>query len=849
MGEVWRARDTRVDRVVAIKFSQASFNERFEREGRAIAALNHPNICTLHDVGPNYIVMELVEGEPLQGPVPIDLALRYAAQILDALDDAHRKGIVHRDLKPANILVKRERVKLLDFGLAKFQSPLAIESETVTAALTREGTILGTLHYMAPEQLEGKDADERSDIFAFGCVLYELITGKRPFEGASPASLIAAILEKAPEPLKPDRLNRVIEICLAKDPEDRWQNARDVRRALEVNAAEGAGPITKASPRGGSRLAWSTAALLGLAAATLAGMWLFRPSSERAPVRFTIGPPPGMVFNFMITATAVSPDGHFLVFRAGGGANVPALWLRPLDSLEARLLPGTEGADFPFWSPDNKSIGFYAQAKLKRIDVTSGGPLVLCDVVYGAAGVGGTWSRDGIIVFGDKRGLFRIAASGGVPALLLAADESKESGFGYPQFLPDGKRLLFFVGSSHQEIEGVYALSLDRPQTRVLVLKTSTKAIYAPAAPGQTSCLVYVRERNLLAQAFDSASLRTEDDPVLLAKDVSVLPSLRGSAFWLSDTGLLVYRSGLSFERFKLIWRDRDGRVLSDAAPEDAYASLRLSPDGRRVAIGRREAVGAGLIWIIDFSRGVTARLNADAQIQSLPAWSPDGRYVAFSSIRSGVQQVFRIEPDGVKGEEQLTEGAADHNLTDWSRDGEYLLYEQGSAGAFDIWAKPNHPVSAGGPDVPVLRTPFDEVDGQFSPDGKWIAYSSNASGRYEIYVMSFSRNSEGPVSRWQISNRGGRAPRWRGDGQELFYLTTDENKLMAVTVRNGAGSLQAETPHALFSTLAPSDAGDNSFPYDVTADGRRFLIEESPGTQASVPLTAVVNWQAGLKK
>src|SRR5579864_155414 len=288
MGEVWRARDTRVDRIVAIKFSQASFNERFQREGRAIAALNHPNICTLHDVGPDYIVMELVEGEPLQGPVAVDLALRYAAQILDALDHAHRKGIVHRDLKPANILAKRERVKLLDFGLAKFQSPLTNETETVTAALTGEGTILGTLHYMAPEQLEGKDADERSDIFAFGCVLYELITGKRPFEGRSPASLIAAILEKAPQRLKPDRLNRVIEICLAKDPEDRWQNARDVRRALELNAAEGVAPIPETSPRRRSWLAWSTAAMLGLAAAAFAGMWLFRPASETVPVRFTI---------------------------------------------------------------------------------------------------------------------------------------------------------------------------------------------------------------------------------------------------------------------------------------------------------------------------------------------------------------------------------------------------------------------------------------------------------------------------------------------------------------------------------------------------------------------------------
>ena len=846
MGEVWKARDTRLGRIVAVKVSQENFPERFELEARAIAALNHPNICTLHDVGPNYLVMEYIEGTPLKGPLPLDQALRYAAQICNALEAAHKKGIIHRDLKPANILLTKSGVKLLDFGLAKLRSrgAVTVDNKTVTMSLTGKGIILGTLHYMAPEQLEGKDTDERSDIFAVGCVLYELITGKRPFEGTSAASLIAAILEKKPEPLKPDGLNRVIEICLAKDPDERWQNAKDVQRALELNPARA---VTRPSSRWGSPVTWSAAALMGLIAAVFAWFWLFRPAPVSVPVRFAVEAPPGVIFNYMITATAVSPDGRFLVFRAGGGTNVPALWLRPLDSLEAHVLSGTEGADFPFWSPDSKSIGFFAQDKLKRIDITGDAPLVLCDVVFGAAAAGGAWNRNGVIVFGDKRGLFRIPDSGGTPASLFTADDHREGGFGFPQFLPDGRHLLFYV-AGRPEMEGVYASSLDRPQTRALVLKTSSKAIYAPAVLDQPSQIVYVRDRNLLAQRFNSAKLRAEGDPVLLAKDVAELPSLRGAAFWLSDTGLLVYRSGLAFERAKLIWRHRDGRRLGEAAPESSYTALRLAPDAKRVAIGRRDTAGPGLIWIVDFSRGVTTRLTSHAQVEARPTWSPDGRYVGFSSSRSGVYQIFRIEPNGLRAEEQLTDGPLDKYLCDWSRDGKYLLYSQGSPGAFDIWVKPNAAANAGGPDLPILQTPFDEGDAQFSPDGKWIAYSSNASGRYEIYVIGFSPNVESQ-GRWQISNGGGRAPRWRGDGQELYYLTTDDNKLMAVRLRTAERVVQAETPHELLTASALGDSGDNPFPYDVTPDGQQFLMEETAGAQASIPLTVVMNWQVGLKK
>jgi Tol biopolymer transport system component len=366
---------------------------------------------------------------------------------------------------------------------------------------------------------------------------------------------------------------------------------------------------------------------------------------------------------------------------------------------------------------------------------------------------------------------------------------------------------------------------------------------------GQPSRLVYVREGTLLAQGFDSEKLRCEGDPAPLAKNVAGLAALHAAAFWLSDTGLLVYRNGLAFERMKLVWRHRDGQRLGEAAPEYAYTALRLSPDGKQVAIGRREPTGHGLLWIVDFTRGVTTRLTSNAQIEAQPVWSPNGRQVAFGSIRGGVYQIFRIELNGVNAEVQLSDGGSDKYLCDWSRDGKYLLYTQGSPGAFHIWAKPNPAIFNGEPDLPVVRTASDEVDGQFSPDGKWMAYSSNASGRYEIYVMSFSGNTDASVGRWQISSRGGRAPRWRGDGQELYYLTIDDNKLMAVTLRSVAGALQAETPHELFAASVPADVGDIPVPYDVTADGQRFLLEESAGNEASIPLTAVVNWQAGLKK
>src|ERR1700680_2284913 len=610
MGEVYRATDTRLHREVAIKVSSAQFNERFEREARAVAALNHPHICTLHDVGPNYLVMEFVEGQSIRGPLPLNDALRYAEEIADALDHAHRKGIVHRDLKPANIMVTKQGIKLLDFGLAKFQKGITANDATLTNALTSQGTILGTLHYMSPEQLEGKEADERSDIYSFGCVLYELITGKRAFEGKSAASLIAAILERQPAPLEPAGLNQIIETCLAKDPDDRFQTARDLKRALRW--AEKGDPARAAQLEVKRRWLWpAVAALCLILAAVFAMLWFLRPAPVALTSRFTVDAPPNMAFTNTFAATAVSPDGRYLVF--GAGAGTPSLWLRPLDSLSARQLPGTERGNFPFWSPDSRSIAFFAGDKLKRVEIVGGAPLVLCDAPeQSPAAVGGTWNRDGVILFGGHDGLHRVPASGGAPVLLTKVDASRqEAGHGYPQFLADGKHFLYFNGGENPNTQGVYGASLDRPQQPLPIVRTDAKAIYTPPIAGRPGYLLYLRERTLLAQRFDAGKLRLEGDPVPVAENVSV-NGLQRAAFWTSDKGLLVYRSALTLGKLRLLWKSRDGKNLGQPGPDDFYAPLRLSPDGRRVALGRSHGTSntSEDLWLLEFKRSVMNRLT-----------------------------------------------------------------------------------------------------------------------------------------------------------------------------------------------------------------------------------------------
>ena len=845
MGEVYRAKDTRLGRDVAIKISTEHFSDRVEREARAIAALNHPHICAIYDTGPDYLVMECVEGTPLSGPVPLAKAAEYARQILDALAAAHQKGIIHRDLKPANILVTRQGIKLLDFGLAKMRDTgLAAADHALTRAATQQAEIVGTLQYMSPEQLQGKDVDVRSDLFSFGCVLYELLSGQQAFAGSNAASVIGAILEREPPTLDmAPPLARVINTCLAKDPDARFQTARDLRTALDWALEAPAAPRIGASGVRRS-LPWIVATILAIASMTFAGLWLRRPALAATPSMFEVPAPEGAVFNFLITASAVSPDGRFVVFRATDEKGSPSLWLRPLDSISARPLAGTDGADFPFWSPDSSAIGFFAEGKLKTLDIVGGSPQVLCEAIAGDGGMGGAWSQNGTILIADQRGLLSISTSGGAPVVLRATDRAKqERGYGYAQFLPDQKRFLYFVASADANVAGLYSGSLDRPQDRVQVLRTSMKAIYTPPLDGDAH-LLFVRDRALFAQRFDAGTGRLSGSPALVANDLATLPSLSAAAFWASNTGLLAYRTGLALERVMLRWVGRDGKNLGEAAPAASYTAVRLSGDGSRLAFGRRDASTAGDIWTLDFARQVTTRVTFDPKADGCPAWSPDGRRLAFTSWRTGVSQIYVKDAEGGDQDQQLTTTPEDKCVLDWSRDGRYLLYGQQGGVTFDLWAlsleSPTKP-------IPILQTPFAEADAQFSPDGHWIAYMSDESGRFEIYVRAFSPDGA-PVGRLKLSSLGGRAPRWRADGKELFYLSLDSEKVMVVPVGISAGVVHSGTPSALFPARLPGDVGDNRYPYDVSADGQRFLIEEPAGAQTSLPLTVVVNWQATLK-
>ncbi|HSW50300.1 MAG TPA: hypothetical protein VLH09_09010, partial [Bryobacteraceae bacterium] len=547
-------------------------------------------------------------------------------------------------------------------------------------------------------------------------------------------------------------------------------------------------------------------------------------------------------FAYPYAATAVSPDGRYLVFAAGSAAGTPSLWLRPLDSLVSRPLQGTERGNLPFWSPDSKSIAFFANGKLKRSEVVGGATQVLCDVqILG----GGTWSRDGVILFRSPEGLSRVPASGGVPQQVTQRNEArKESGHFMPQFLPDGNRFLYFIRSADSNTQGIYAGSLDRPGERLRLLAANHPAYYVPPRAGRPGFLLWLREQTLLAQGFDLARLRLEGDPTPLTEDILASSGGAAAAFWTSDAGLLVYRTGGVSVKAKLIWMGRDGKRLGEAGNEDRYGSFRISPDGRRLAMGRYDYGNNSDIWVFEFDRGVMTRLTFDPSQDGIPVWSPDGRQVAYFSARSGVRQIFRTDAGGGGKEEQLTNRPNGVLAAyDWSRDGRHLLYtEVDSKTGNDIWGLP---LEGERKPIAVLQTSFSESSAQFSPDGKWVAYQSNESGRTDVYVRAF------PVSsgQWQLSSEGGTRPRWRADGKELFFLGPGSDKIMAAGIRVEGANLQSDKPRELFS-VSPLDTSLGS-PYDVTADGQRFLVWQPSNAeqQGPAPLTVVTNWQARLKR
>ena len=860
MGEVYRARDTRLDRTVAIKVlpthlaASPERRQRFEREAKAISCLSHPHICVLHDVGRHdgidFLVMEYLEGETLadrlkKGALPLEQVLRYGVEIADALDKAHRQGIVHRDLKPGNVMLTKSGAKLLDFGLAKVRAPdapVSAASElsalpTGDKPLTAEGSLLGTFQYMAPEQLEGKEPDARADIFAFGAMLHEMATGQRAFKGKSQASLIAAILAAEPtpisrlRPLTPPALDRVVATCLAKDPDERWQSAHDLVSELKW-IRDGSSTPRAPAARGmrGERIAWTAAVLVAALAGLLVSRW--RDATREPPrvIQSALLPPAKTTFargSFFDGSPVLSPDGRRIVFVLRGGDGRPRLWVRALEDAAAEPLVGTEGATYPFWSADSRSLGFFADTRLKRTEASGGPPQVLCDA---PAGRGGAWNREGVIVFAGPvgTGLFRVSSSGGAPVPATHLDAaSHETSHRWPFFLPGGRHFLYTVlraGASQPEPDGIFLGTLDSNERRQLVAGRSNGA-YAP--PGY---LLFVREGTLLAQPFDVARGEITGAAVPVADPVQTFPPVAIAAFSVSETGLLAYQPSTAGEASQAVWIDRAGRQSETGIAAGPIGSLRLSHDGRRVAFQVEDRQGRGDLWIHDLGRRVSSRFTFDPANDFDPVWSPDDTSIVFSSNRTGGGDLYRKATSGGGADELLFASDYRKAATDWSRDGRTIFFSQfGSTTRQDLWSLslPDRKAEV------VLQTEFFETAGALSPDGRWLAYNSDESGRHEVYVRPFP----GPGAKWRISREGGSLARWRGDGKEIFF-TTGDGKIMAVDVKTGA-TFEAGDPKPLFTTrLRRSLARE----YDVTPDGQRFLVAVAPGDEVMPPLTLVQN-------
>jgi Tol biopolymer transport system component/tRNA A-37 threonylcarbamoyl transferase component Bud32 len=861
MGEVYKARDTRLERTVAVKVlpehltSNEDLRQRFEREAKTISQISHPHICALYDVGRegdrDYLVMEYLEGETLaerlnKGALPTEQLLRYGIEIADALDKAHRLGIVHRDLKPGNVMLTKTGVKLLDFGLAKFQAAArdnAISGASVLATqaqasqpLTERGTVLGTFQYMAPEQLEGGEADSRSDIFAFGAVLYEMATGKKAFTGKSQASLAGSILRDDPvsvtevAPMVPPAVNRVVKTCLAKDPEDRFQTAHDVKLQLQWIAEGGSqagvpAPVA-ARRKSRERLAWGVALAALVAAAALGFGFVRRAPAKPRVMRFEIGAPEGVI---AIDAPRISPDGRYLAFNAVDAEGKSRIWVRAFNAIAAQPLNGTEGTSRPFWSPDSRFLGFMAEGKLKKIEVTGGPAQKICDAPTGSDG---SWSSEGVILYDGtgKDPIYRVSAGGGSPTVAAKADTSrKESEVGWPEFLPDGRHFLYMAIAQKLEDSTYRVGSLDSPDTKP-VAPAQTLVTFAP--PGY---LLFVRDRTLVAQPFDSKAFKTKGEPVPLAEHIGT-DSVGLATFSVSRDGMLAYRTGESGAR--LLWVDRSGKELDPVGDRGEYGNPALSRAGDRLAFGLNDPRGGKAdIWIRDLARGVNSRFTFGGANNDIPVWSPDGGTVVFRSDRNGTYDLFEKPASGEGEEKLLLKSDESKFATDWSRDGRYIAFAtQGKKTAWDCWALPTF---GDRKPFPIVAGPFVELAPVFSPDTRFVAYQSNESGRPEIYVQSF------PVAtgKWQVSSGGGTDPSWRADGKEIYYRSADQ-KLMAVDIQAGE-SFKAGIPKALFAARVQPGIARNK--YVATADAERFLFVAPLGKEALNPTTVVLNWSSEL--
>jgi serine/threonine protein kinase len=854
MGEVYQATDSKLGRSVAIKLLPEAFTHdadraaRFEREARVLASLNHPNIATIHGVeesgGRKFLVMELVTGETLaekikRGAIPLDESLGIATQITEALEAAHEKGVIHRDLKPANIKVTPEgKVKVLDFGLAKAfaadASGIDLSNSPTMMSATTPGMILGTAAYMSPEQTKGKETDRATDVWAFGCVLYEMLTGRRVFDGETVSEILAGVLKSDPEWNRlpagtPEGIRRLLRRCLQREEKRRLRDVRDAR--IEIDEAQ-IGPQVDAArdtSRRRERLAWVSSLVLVVIIAAVATVGALRPAPLSPETRLEISTPP----TTDPVSMAISPDGQKIVFVANS-ENGSRLWLRSLGSVSAQPLSGTESAQFPFWSPNNRSVGFFADGKLKRVDVDGRSVQAMANAPQAR---GGTWNRDGTILFapGSAGPIFRMSDAGGEPVPLTRPDGPKQTGHRFPQFLADGRHFLYFVTGS-PEVRGVYISSLAGSETRRLL---NADGAATTASSGQ---LLFVLQGTLFAQDLDPIRMELTGSASAIAEHVTIDVPANLPAISASTAGPILYRAGSPGGQRQFVWFDRSGKEIGRVGSPDTANALgpSISPDGRHLALSRTVS-GNFDIWLLDTARGVLSRFTLDPSFEINPVWSPDGARIVFNSARTGVVDLYQKLVIGPPGSEKpLLATAQPKTATDWSPDGRFLLYHsQDPKMGWDIWALPLDANGKPGDPFPVVQTNFDELEAQFSPDAKWIAYQSNETGRFEIYVQPFP----GPGGRSApISTNGGGQLRWRHDGKEIFYIALD-GKLMAVSIRpaSNAQTLEAGSPVPLF---VPRIASKVTPPYIVSPDGQRFLINTITEDASTAPITVIQNWK-----
>jgi serine/threonine protein kinase/Tol biopolymer transport system component len=860
MGEVYRGRDTRIDRTVAIKVlpnhlaANPDLRQRLDREARAISSLNHPNICALYDVGhqngTDYLIMEYLEGEPLstvleKGPLPTPELLQIAIQLADALDKAHRQGLVHRDLKPGNIILTRNGAKLLDFGLAKWQAAApngGLASITRTSSpLTGEGTIVGTFQYMSPEQLEGMEADARSDLFSLGVVLYEMATGKRPFDGKSQASLIASIMKEEPrpisalQPMTPPALERVVKQCLAKDADERWQTAGDLKRELnwivQGGSQVGVPAVVATRRRRRFQASWIIAAVAASCSLVLAALMLTRHTPPPQVARYAVAPDTNMR---AMRWPKISPDGRTVAFLASDTTGKDMIWVRPINSLTAYPLPGTEGAWRPFWSPDSRYLAFTEGGQLKKISVT-GGPVQLVGETKG--GYDGSWSSRGIILFdgANQDSIRSIAVAGGpVNAATTINHANHEQYHCWPTFLSDGNHFIFLAStdstpSASSESFVAKVGALDSKEIKTL-FATDSKVEY-----DRSGYLLYVLNGILMARRFDVGKLEVQGDPTPVAEHVSAV--VGGAGFSLSDNGMLVYQptGGSAFS--ELVWVDRTGKEIAKVGDNAPYRDIALSPDEKRIAYGYLDPqLNTEDIWVRDLTRNVSSRLTFDPKDDIWPVWSPDGTHIAFTSNRSGNFQLMWKVANGTGSDELLyKEQGVQIGPYGFSQDGRLIAIERFILGQWDVGVFNLASRTANW----VVTTSFNEQSPAMSPDGRYLAYESDETGVPQVYVLELG----GAGGKWQISSTFGRFPAWRSDGKELYYV--DRGAITAVPTTIGA-TFEAGTPVKLFDARLET-SGFRSRRFAVSADGQRFLLNRQLGATTQAGFVVVQNWTADL--